>query len=346
MDNVNINVDQVPAKLTINYADLDAALDGELKKYQGLVVTLDSLKDAKQAATEINQLAGRIDTSRKEAVKEVSKPIKEFESQMKALHAKCKDTRQAILDQVERFEDEVREQARELLHSEREHQWFEAGVTEEFQNADCEDLAIISNVTKAGKLTKAAREELFSRVQVDVDLQNKVNARLDNLDALSRQHDLSAPLTRAHVDAFLHAEEAEYNERLNALIDAEKERAAAAKAQAEKREQAAVQQAREEEAKRQDERIRLRESEAAQQKERIQRIESGETKKRTAEGQDQFRVTLTFDVVVPAERRIQSARVKEKVLAKLADAGVPEPEYITVKVDRAALEEKGRVAHG
>lgn len=218
-----INVSAVPAKLSVNFDELREHLAQQLKKYE-IVVTADTLADAKKLATEINQTAGLIDKSRKEEVAKVSGPIKAFDGQMKELVDLCKGGRQKILDQVKRFEDEVRETARSLLTASLVALWTKHEVQAEFRRAEFDDLILLTSVTAKGNLARAAADKLESRVRDDRAFQDRTRMRLIELENQSYKAGLAAPLTRDHVRPFLFDPDERYAVELQRILAAEVQR--------------------------------------------------------------------------------------------------------------------------
>lgn len=218
-----IKIENKPAILTINFDELKTRLATELERYD-VVVTEDTVADAKKLATELNQTAKFIDDRRKQEVAAVSEPIRKFDEQMKELVSMCKDGRQKILEQVKTFEDETREKAYELLTGFLRYQWDEMGVDKEFRRAKIDDLVMLTAVTKTGNLAARASNEVKSRVQADRALQDRTTMRLVKLENISYQAGLSAPLTRDHVAGFLFADDEKYDAEIARIIDAEKKR--------------------------------------------------------------------------------------------------------------------------
>ena len=215
-----IVVKSKPAMLKVNFDELKTHLTTELKKYD-LVVTQDTMKGAKELATELNKLAGEIDSRRKEEVASVSEPIKKFDSQMKELVTLTQDGRKKLLDQIKKFEDETRAQCKILLGEYRHEQWVSLNVHQEYRRAEYEDLILISNVTATGNLTQKAKDTLSMRCRDDLSHQDKVSMRLVLLENASLKAGLSTPLTRVHVAHFLDAEDAVYEAKLSQLIEIE-----------------------------------------------------------------------------------------------------------------------------
>src|SRR5690625_3722969 len=219
-----ITIDSAPAKLATNFDEVKKSLAAELAKYEGVVVTRDTVADAKKLATELNQTAKAIDDRRKEEVAAVARPSLQFDAQMRELVEMCKDGRAQLLDQVKVFEDEVRDQVKELLTEYLEGQWDDQEVEQEFRRATIDDLAILSNITKTGNLTARAGNEVIARVQADRALEDKTHMRIAQLESISYQSGLAAPLTRDHVAGILFADDEAYQAEVERIVSAEVER--------------------------------------------------------------------------------------------------------------------------
>lgn len=219
----NIQIRNTPALVEVNFEALKERLEAELAHYE-IVVTADTVADAKKLATELNATKKVIDDRRKAEVAKASEPIRKFDEQMKDLVIMCAAGRQKILDQVSRFEDEVRDLCGGLLVDARLALWQKHGVDVEFQSAQISDLKKTSNVTAKGNLTKAAKDEVEKRVLADKALQELTDRRLMELENRSYKAGLKAPLTRTHVESFLYESNEIYTERLDRLIAIEIER--------------------------------------------------------------------------------------------------------------------------
>ena len=215
-----IRVESTPAIIDFNYEETRAWLETELQKYD-VVVTLDTLPDCKKLATELNKRAADISKRRREAVEEVSGPIRAFEDQAKSLEKMCKDGRHKLLDQAQVFEDETRAIALVALKEAVAAMWEEQQVTVEFRWAAVTDMAKLNTLTKSGKLSSSAKSELVIRVNADRNLQQNTELRLQKLENESYRAGLAAPLTRAHVETFLFVSDEDYGQRLQAIIESE-----------------------------------------------------------------------------------------------------------------------------
>lgn len=252
-----IHIESTPAILSVNFEALKKHLNKELERYD-VVVTSDSVKDAKALATELNTTKRLIDTKRKEEVAKASEPVKQFDSSMKELVAMCEDGRQKILSQVQRFEDETRELAGKLLDEERTKIRANLNIDPEFYKAEFDDLILITSVTGKGKLTASARTKLEQRVAEEKSLQDQTERRLLMLENQSYKAGLASPLTRDHVNTFLFRDDAGYQAELDRIIASEIERQKSAEAALRKKFEA--EQERERENERQKQELVARES--------------------------------------------------------------------------------------
>lgn len=213
-------IESQPAVLTVNFEEVRAALEKRVAQYD-IVVTADSVADAKKLATELNKQKNEIEAKRKAAVADVSAPIKAFDGQMKKLSGLFEEGRQKILVQVQRFEDETREAARSMLHELRAKLWESQDIAEEFRRAEYDDLVMVTAVTKAGNLAASAKNPLEQRVAADKALQDRTKMRLMALENRSYKAGLKAPLTRDHVEHFLFAEDADYESSIERILTTE-----------------------------------------------------------------------------------------------------------------------------
>ena len=207
-----------------NFEEVKIKLKEGLKLYE-IGVTADNLKDANAMATELNKLSGELDKLRKEKVKEVSAPIKEFEDKVKELVGMCQDSRQKILEQVKVFEDAERAKCLELLKNEASEIWAKLGIRDEFSKPQIADLAILSNLTATGNLTAKAKNEVWDRINAVKSMQDKCDMRLLQLENASLRAGLKSPLTKVNIERFLlEADEEVYQKRLGELIQNELKR--------------------------------------------------------------------------------------------------------------------------
>lgn len=218
-----IQIQNTPALVEVNFDALREALEIEVSKYK-IVVTSDTVKEAKALSTELNATKKLIDDRRKDEVAKASEPIKQFDEQMKELVIICEKGRKDILDQVARFEEERKEKIKALLIEKRQTFWDQFKVTEEFQSVEIDDLIKLGSLTDGGKLTNAARQRIEMRVRENKELQDRTDRRLLELKAECFEASLDSPLERVHVESFLFADDEIYKNRLQQLVATEIER--------------------------------------------------------------------------------------------------------------------------
>lgn len=216
-NNVKVEIMQLP----IIKSDLSVLKDNIeflLKKYD-FIVSEDDIKAVRTKTTELNKLATTLDTLRKEKVKEVSEPIKKFEEEVKKIYSMIKETRQTLLDQMVKFENETKQKLEKLLKEELKALNEIHDIKPEFKKAIYADLVKLTNLTKGGKLTKKTSDELQNRVLKDRQLQDIIQARLIALDGVCLKAGLEAPFQKHNVQHFLFSDN--YDEQLNELIEVE-----------------------------------------------------------------------------------------------------------------------------
>lgn len=225
MSDLNLTIENTPAVIDLNYEAFKAELEQHLEKY-ATVVTVDTVKDAKALATELNALKKDLDDRRKATIKYVSAPIKDADDKMKSLVAMVEEGRQHTLSQVRVFEQKRLDELLEDLTGRRDRLRADAEVQPEFFGAASElgDLVKLGNITATGRSTNKACQAVHDRVNQELSLQQAVDRRLLELENASYKAGLAAPLTRAHIEHFLKEPDETYAAKLQALLDAEIER--------------------------------------------------------------------------------------------------------------------------
>ena len=103
--------------LKANFTETKAWLKDALAPYTGLVVSEDSVSEAKNDKAKINKLKGRIDSVRKTVKQLYSAPLVKFEEQCKQLTELCDGAYKNINDQVAKFDEQKRQQKISSLKS-------------------------------------------------------------------------------------------------------------------------------------------------------------------------------------------------------------------------------------
>jgi hypothetical protein len=219
-NSIKVEVTQLPI-IKSDLSVLKDNIESLLKKYD-FIVSEDDIKAVRVKTTELNKLATTLDTLRKEKVKEVSEPIKIFEKEVKEIYSMIKETRQTLLNQMVKFENETKQKLEKLLKEELKALNEIHDIKPEFQKTICADLVKLTNLTKGGKLTKKTSDELQNRVLKDKQLQDIIQSRLIALDGICLKAGLETPLQKHNVQHFLFSEN--YEEQLQQLIEVELKR--------------------------------------------------------------------------------------------------------------------------
>ena len=205
--------------ITDNFEQLKASLIEQIKLYE-IEVTDDNLSDAKKMATELNKLSTAINRIKIDKAKEFAAPIEEFKRKTAELIDIVQDGREKILKQIVAFDQRVIKIVTGLLAEERINLFEAMAVKPEFQTAKIEPLAIKSNLTTGGQLTKAAKDKLAEMVAADRAIQETVESRVASLQSVAERAGL-INLSESLVASFIREPEAIYTEKLNKVIDGE-----------------------------------------------------------------------------------------------------------------------------
>lgn len=208
----------IPAQISANLAEIKADLLENLKQYD-IEVTIETLPEAKKMATDLNKLAGEIDKRRKNVKKELAAPVDAFNAQAVELAKMILDSREKILKQVAVFEDKQKAHCLKLLQSELDTLYLEYKVAKEFQTGNVEKLAILSNLTKKAELTNAACEKVADMVKADKAVQDMVESRKANLNAITERAGIVGGIYDKLIEPFIKESESVYTAKLNELID-------------------------------------------------------------------------------------------------------------------------------
>lgn len=342
-----ISISNTPAIIDVNFEELKAALAKDLEKYD-VVVTAETVADAKKLATEINATKKVIGERGKEEAARASEPVKAFIGKMKDLETMCEEGRQKILEQVKTFEDETRDKAAHLLAELLEKLFADNEVEAEFRRAQFGDLVKLTAVTKTGSLTAATTKELEGRVRDDKATQDRTKMRLLELENKSYTAGLAAPLSRNHVEHFLFADQDEYEAQLQRIIDSEIQRQEVAEQrQREKleREQQQAEQARRE---REEREARLAQQQQASQDEPSHEpndssegepqdepaAEAQPDAQAAAPGRVRCAVTCTFSTSVA--QGTSKAAIESELRKVLAKAGITTLDTVSVAFEEGA----------
>lgn len=98
--------------IKFNFEDLKTWAEDTAKKYNGLVVREEDVKDIKKDMAELNKRKSELNSAKKSIVEQVSTPIKQFESQIKEVVSIIETARDGLDVQVKKFVEQQREQKR------------------------------------------------------------------------------------------------------------------------------------------------------------------------------------------------------------------------------------------
>ena len=98
-----------------NHAELKSALAEALKKYEGVIYTVNSIRDAKADRATLNKFKDAIEVKRKEIKAKCLAPYLSFEEKVKELTAMVDEQAAAIDKQVKAFEEKDKEEKKNII---------------------------------------------------------------------------------------------------------------------------------------------------------------------------------------------------------------------------------------
>jgi len=97
-----------PQEIKFNKTELQAELSESLDKYRGMIVTADTIPEAKEVRAKVNKVAAAINDEKKRVKKIMSEPVTRFENDVKELLAMCESVSSAIDTQIKAFEEKTK----------------------------------------------------------------------------------------------------------------------------------------------------------------------------------------------------------------------------------------------
>lgn len=197
--------------LSFDYEGLKSWAKDIADRYDGLVVQEDDIAGIKSEMAGLNKLKKKLDDARKETVRQVSVPIKEFEGQIKEVCGIFTDTYAFLGDQVKAFEERAREEKRQQVQflidaTKNEHQmqdmdipiepsWLNKSKPMKAVKAEVEAiiLAQIKAERERRELEQAKKDRAASIEQICATLSKSHGFTIQPSQFL-RLHDLSIPL--------------------------------------------------------------------------------------------------------------------------------------------------------
>lgn len=219
--------------LNAKMESLESLVVQELEKAEyNSIVTMDNFKVMKESSLYLGKVAKDISDFRIAKVKEETQDIKIFEDSLKKFTSMFKSKQDEIKKGLDVFEEETRKQVKAVCIAYFDDYSLEVGLSDEFKNVNLEDMTQTGFMTASGAISKKGKEEVEKRVQVQLNLQNKVQNRLMMLENECLKAGIE-PLTKQHIQGFLFADDNTYINNLNMLIDSELKRAEQIKAKQE-----------------------------------------------------------------------------------------------------------------
>lgn len=160
----------IPQELTFNFEELEAEITERLKYYNGLIVTEDTIKEAKDDRAALNRLRTALEDKRKEVKKLCLVPSNNFEAKEKKLIAPIDQAIANIDSQLKAFEDAKKAEKQAEIEA-----YYKETVAEYLQTVI--PLARIQqrdwlNATKAMSKIKTEIDEAVARVTADLEVLN------------------------------------------------------------------------------------------------------------------------------------------------------------------------------
>ena len=112
---ITTDIESLPAAIEFNYPELKAAMESYLEKFNGLVVTEDAIKRAKDDRAEINKVVAAISRARIDTKARWLAPMESFEAKAKELEELGRSTARGIDAQLAEFEKRRVEEKRKTL---------------------------------------------------------------------------------------------------------------------------------------------------------------------------------------------------------------------------------------
>ena len=108
---------ETPEIKIINKEKLDALVDAVVKKYSGIVVTEDTLKECKKTLTELRKLSKELNAKRLEKQRQYETPVKEFKAQIDAYITQIDDVISDIKQGTDEFEEKRKAEKQDTIQN-------------------------------------------------------------------------------------------------------------------------------------------------------------------------------------------------------------------------------------
>jgi len=175
---IKITKETLPV-IAINYDEIKNSLEIEMKKYQNIIVTEDTLKSCKATQKELAGLKNKIDTYRKDKKRIFSEPIKEFEEKCKDLISLVESVEYPIKEGIAVFDDETKKEKRKAAQDIINKVVAKVGLTEKYAN----QLTVIDKYMNLSETVKNTTADIESRAMTLKVEQDRENELLDIIKA-------------------------------------------------------------------------------------------------------------------------------------------------------------------
>lgn len=115
MQDLQIKVEQKPGVITANFDEIKEALAVQMTAYEDYTVTEEGIVEAKKDVATLRKIKAAIDDRRKEIKKEFSKPLTDFETEVKDMLAIIDKPINLINGKLDEFETARKEEKRKHL---------------------------------------------------------------------------------------------------------------------------------------------------------------------------------------------------------------------------------------
>jgi hypothetical protein len=176
--------DKLP-EVKFNYEELKTGLTESLKKYQGLVYTDDTIKDAKTDRATLNKLKTALAAKRIELKKMYLEPYAKAENQIKELEAMIDEPTQAIDKQVKAYEELLKEEKRAEIEK----------LYEKVISSDNKPLLTLDKIFDQKWLNKST-----SMTQIEQAMEKQDKKVTSDLNAI---HDMNTPHVNEMVAVYM-----------------------------------------------------------------------------------------------------------------------------------------------
>lgn len=173
-----------PGQLTIqNKPALDALINEVATKYDGQIVTEDTLKEAKSSRTELNKYAKALDRKRIDKKKEYMKPVEDFEKEVKGYVSTIKKQVSMLDEGIQYFKDKQLEERKAKVQE----------MIKEVSEANAVDPETVE-IQKQWLLKSATKGKIMEEIVEAVQKQKRINKDVEMITEYCAKLDL--PKTR------------------------------------------------------------------------------------------------------------------------------------------------------